>query len=237
MLGEGEAMRITLALFLAAAVAFPATAADRNYSVTSFDRIRVEGPYAVKVTTNVAPFARASGTLTAMDGVSLRVEGHTLIVRADRSAWGGKPDQPAGPVTIAVGTHDLALVSLSGAGSVTVDKVRGLEFSLLVSGSGSGSVALADIDKLRVSVIGAAQAKVAGKAKHFTGNIRGAGVLDASALATKDAVLSALGPVTLRATASNSAKITANGVATVALEGGAACELKVTGSAVVTGCR
>ena len=230
-------MRITLALFLAAATALPAIAADRNYSVTSFDRIRVEGPYAVKVTTNVAPFARANGSLTAMDGVSLRVEGRTLIVRADRSAWGGKPDQPAGPVTIAVGTHDLSLVSLSGAGSVTVDKVRGLEFSLLVSGSGSGSVAQADIDKLRVSVIGAAQAKVAGKAKHFTGNIRGAGVLDASALEAKDVALSALGPVTLRASASNSAKITANGVATVALEGGASCELKVTGSAIVTGCR
>ena len=236
MLGEGGAMRITLALFLAAAIAVPATAADRNYSVTSFDRIRVEGPYAISVTTNVAPFARATGSLAAMDGVSLRVEGRTLYVRADRSAWGGKPDQPAGPVTIRLGTHDLAMVSLSGAGSIAIDRVRGLEFALLVSGAGSGSIAQTDVDKLRVSVVGAAQAKVAGKAKMFTGNIRGAGMLDASALDAKDVALSALGPVTLRATATNSAKITATGTSTVTLEGGAACELKVTGSAVVTGC-
>lgn len=229
-------MRITLAFFLAAAVAIPATAADRNYSVTSFDRIRVEGPYAVNLTTNVAPFARASGSQRGLDSVSLRVEGRTLHVRANRSAWGSDADKPAGAVTISVGTHDLAHASVNGTGSLAIDKVRGLEFVLLVSGSGSGSVALADIDKLRVSVVGAAQAKVGGKAKLFTGNIRGAGVLDAAGLDANDVALTALGPVTLRATATNSAKITAAGVATVALEGGASCELKVTGSAVVTGC-
>ncbi len=229
-------MRIILALLLAATLAFPATAADRNYSVTSFDRIRVEGPYAVTVTTNVAPFARAKGALTAIDGVSLRVEGRTLYVRADRSAWGGKPNQPAGPVTIAVGTHDLAHVSLSGAGSVDIDRVRGLDFTLLVSGSGSASVINADIDNLRVSVVGSAQASVAGKAKQFTGNIRGAGVLDAAGLATKDAALSAQGPATLSVMATNSAKITASGTATVTIAGSAACTLKVRGSATVTGC-
>ena len=229
-------MRITLAFFVAVAVASPATAADRNYSVTSFDRIRVEGPYSVNVTTNVAPFARASGDLRAIDRVSLRVEGRTLYVRANRPAAGSTLDKPAGPVTINVGTHDLAHASLSGSGSLAIDKLRGLEFVLLVSGSGSGSIAEADLDKLRVSLVGSAQAKLGGKAKQFTGLIRGAGSLDASALATKDATLGVQGPGGITATATNSAKITASGTATVALEGGAACELKVTGSAVVTGC-
>ncbi|MDQ3143367.1 MAG: DUF2807 domain-containing protein, partial [Pseudomonadota bacterium] len=236
MLAEGGIMRITLALLFAAALAVPASAADRNYSVTSFDRIRVEGPYAVSVTTSVAPFARAKGALPAIDGVSLRVEGRTLYVRADRSASGGKDHQPAGPVTIAVGTHDLAHVSLSGSGSVAIDRVRGLDFTLLVSGAGSASVAKAELDNLRVSVVGSAQATVAGKAKQFTANIRGAGVLDAAGLATKDAAVSALGPATVRANANNSAKITASGTATVAIAGGGACTLKVSGSATVTGC-
>ncbi|MCY7339117.1 MAG: DUF2807 domain-containing protein [Sphingomonas bacterium] len=230
-------MRIILAFSLLAAAAAPSTAAERNYSVTSFDRIRVEGPYAVSLITNRSPFARASGSRAALDAVSLRVEGRTLYVRADRSAWGGTPGQPAGPVRIELGTHDLAQASLSGSGSVAIDRVRGLNFVLLVSGSGSGSIADVDVDQFRVSVIGAASAKVAGRAKQFTGNIRGAGSLDAAALMTKDVALSALGPVTLRASASNSAKITASGTSTVVLEGGAACELKVSGSATVTGCR
>lgn len=233
-------MRIILAPIVLAAVfaaSAPAAAADRNYSVSSFDRIRVEGPYAVSVTTNVAPFARASGSLRALDGVSLRVEGRTLYVRADRSAWGADADRPAGPVTIAVGTHDLAHASLNGAGSVTIDRIRGLEFVLLTSGSGSARVTDAEVDNLRVSVVGAASAGVAGRAKLFTGNIRGAGVIDAAGLVSNDAVLSALGPVVIRAQITNTAKITASGTATITIEGRPACELKVSGSAVVTGCK
>ena len=62
-------------------LAAPAGAAERNYSVTSFDRIRIDGPYQVTLKTNVAPFARASGTQAALDGVSIKVEGRTLVVR------------------------------------------------------------------------------------------------------------------------------------------------------------
>ena len=232
-------MRIILALAFAlvALTDSPAVAATRTYTVTSFDRIRVEGPYAVSVSVGGASFARASGTQRAIDAVSLRVEGRTLYVRADRSSWGGNPDQPAGPVTISVGTPELAHASLNGAGSVAIDRLRGLAFSLLVSGSGSASIGQADLDTLRVSVLGSGGTRLAGRAKQFTALIRGAGSLDAASLATTDATLSAFGPATLRAAAANSAKITATGTASVSLEGGGACELKVSGSANVTGCR
>ena len=232
-------MRIILAS-AAALAAFAATAtaaaATRSYTITSFDRIRVEGPYAVSVAVGGSSFASATGTQRAIDAVSLRVEGRTLYVRADRSAWGGNPDVPAGPVTIRVGTHDLEQASLSGAGSIAIDKLRGLEFVLLASGSGTVSIAHADLDRLRVSVLGAATAKVAGRAKQFAGLIRGAGSLDAGGLAANDATLSANGAATIRALATNTARINASGTASVAIEGGAACTLKVSGSASVTGC-
>ena len=231
-------MRITLALaVLSTVAAVPAAAATRTYTITSFDRIRVEGPYAVEVAVGRSSFARASGTQRAIDAVSLRVEGRTLYVRADRSAWGGTPDQPAGPVTIQLGTPDLAQASLNGAGSIAIDRVRALEFSLLVSGSGAASLAAADIDQMRVSVIGAGTARIGGRARQWTGLIRGPGSIDAGALRSTDATLSALGPATLIATVTNSARVTASGTASIALQGRPACELKASGSAVVTGCR
>jgi len=237
MRSEDGAMRIILAFCLATGlIAVPATAAERSYTLTSFDRIRVEGPHAVNLTTNRSPFARATGSSRAIEGVSLRVEGRTLYVRADRSAWGGNPDQPAGPVVISIGTYELAQASLSGAGSLAIDRLRGLSFGLVVSGSGSATVADVQIDTLRVSVAGSAQVKLAGRAKQFTALVRGAGGVESPGLAVKDAVLSAHGPATIRAAASNSAKITASGTASVAIEGGAACTLKVSGSASVTGC-
>ena len=54
-----------LALLALASLPAPTDAAapaTRNYSVTSFDRIRIDGPYKVALKTNVAPYARASGT-------------------------------------------------------------------------------------------------------------------------------------------------------------------------------
>ncbi|MBA3730035.1 MAG: DUF2807 domain-containing protein [Sphingomonas sp.] len=227
-------MRIILACSLLAAA--PSAAAERSYTLNSFDRIRVEGPYAVNLVTNRAPFARASGSARAIEGVSLRVEGRTLYVRMDRSAWGGNSDKPAGAVTISLGTYGLAQASLSGAGSLAIDRVRGLSFSLIVSGSGSVAIADVELDELRVSVAGSGQVKLAGRAKQFTALVRGVGGVDSVGLAVKDATLSAHGPATIRASASNSAKINASGTATIALEGGAACTLKVNGSADVTGC-
>ena len=57
-------MRIILALCFAAGLtaALPAAAAERSYTLTSFDRIRVEGPFAVDLVTNRSPFARATGS-------------------------------------------------------------------------------------------------------------------------------------------------------------------------------
>lgn len=214
----------------------PAAAATRNYSVTSFDRVRVEGPFAVSLTTNVAPFARATGSNQAIDAISLRVEGTTLIVQANRSAWTGFA-APAGPATIAVGTHDLNSASVSGAGSIAIDKVRGLTFTLILSGTAQGSIAQADVDQFKLTLAGTGNAKLAGKAAMMTVIIRGAGAIDASALKVKDLTLAAFGPASVQVMATNSAKITAEGTATVTVAGHPACTVNALGSASVSGCR
>lgn len=230
-------MRILALLFLTAAAAAPAAAAQRNYSVTDFTRIKIDGPFAVTLATGVAPFARASGSQRALDRLSLRVDGRTLIVRVDRSAWGGSPDEDAGPVTISVGTHDLEQATLTGPGGLAIDKASGLNFALTSFGSGSISIGTVTADRLSILAQGSGSTRVAGDVKQLTATLDGSGVIDASGLAAKDALLSALGPASIRATVSNSVKLIAGGTATIALEGGAACEKKVSGSAVVTGCR
>jgi len=56
-----------LAIFAALVLlAAPAAATERTYSVTSFDRIRIDGPYQVSLKTNVAPFATPSRLRTLM---------------------------------------------------------------------------------------------------------------------------------------------------------------------------
>lgn len=224
---------ILAALVLAAT---PASAADRSYSVTGFDRVRVDGPYRVTLTTGKAPFARASGSLAAIDSIDISVQGRTLVVRSNPSSWGGYPGDSQGSVTIEVGTHDLSAAWVNGSGALAIDRVRGLEFDLAVQGSGTAAIGEARVDVLKIGLSGSASATVAGEAPKMTAIVRGTSLLDAGGLRVKDATLGAEGPSKINAAVSNSAKVDARGVAIIDISGGPACTVKAQGSALVTGC-
>ncbi|MGH6659464.1 MAG: GIN domain-containing protein, partial [Sphingomicrobium sp.] len=123
-------MRIFPAFALVLACAAPAAADTRNFGVSGFDRVRVAGPYKVKLTTGVAPFAKATGSAAALERLAVRVDGRTLIIQSNQSGWGGYPGKDGGAVEITVGTHDLTTAALMGAGGLAINRVKGLEFAL-----------------------------------------------------------------------------------------------------------
>jgi len=226
-----------LALCAAALSASSAAAADRSLSVTTFDKVRIDGPFSVRLTTGVSPFARVSGSQAAIDAVSVDQQGRTLIVRGNPSSWGGNyPGKSRGPVEISVGTQDLAAAYVNGPGSLQIDRIKGLSFDLAVQGSGSASVADARVDQMKVSISGVGTVSIAGSAPKLTALVRGTSALDASRLAVKDVTVGAEGPAQVRVNASNSAKVDARGVSSVEVAGGGACTVSAQGSAVITGC-
>ena len=214
-----------------------ASAAERNFSITSFDRVRVDGPYSVRLTTGVAPFARASGSQAALDGVAIDVQGRTLVVRPSRSAWGGYPGEQSGPVEIAIGTHEIGTAWVNGAGSLSIDRIKGLTFDLSIQGTGSADIGEARVDQLKIGITGAGSARIAGIAPKLTATVRGTSVLDASQLKVKDATVGAEGPSQVRLTATNEAQVEAMGLASIELAGSPACKVRAHGSATVIGCK
>ena len=220
---------------LPAAAQTPAT--QRNFSVWGFDRIRVDGPYQVSLRTNVAPYARATGTSIALDGVSIKVEGRTLVVRTGNSGWGGYPGEARGPVTIEVGTHEINAAYVNGSGALLVDRVKGLAFDLSVYGSGTARIDQVEVDQMRVGISGTGTTRLAGSVGKLSTNVRGTSSLEASDLEVTDAVIGAYGPSTVTAQVTNSAKVQANGLASVTLTGNPACIVTATGSANVVGCK
>ena len=232
-------MRTFLLSAAAFALAFaaPAGAATRNFGITGFEKVRIEGPFKVRLTTGVAPFASASGSLAALERVAIDVRGNTLVVHSNLSSWGGYPGQDSGPVEISLGTHDLSSAWLSGSGALAIDKVKGLSFDLSAQGSGSATDARADVDQLNVSVVGTANATLAGQAGKLTAVVRGISSLDAAGLSSKDATIGAEGSATVAANVSNSATVDGSGPATVRLTGRPACTLRVSGSVSVSGCK
>lgn len=228
-------------LALIALASLPAVAAapttKRNFAVTGFDRVRIDGPYQVQLRTNVAPYARASGTAASIDGLSVQVQGRTLVVRSGSGGWGGYPGEGRGPVTIEIGTHELAAAYINGAGSLDIDKVRGLSFSVDINGPGMARIEAADVDQLKVGITGAGTARLAGRAKSLTAIVRGTSSFEADGLQATDAVIGAEGPSIVRVAVRNSAKVDATGLASVTLAGNPACTVKAQGSANVVGCK
>lgn len=228
-------------LALIALASLPAVAAapttKRNFAVTGFDRVRIDGPYQVQLRTNVAPYARASGTQASIDGLSVQVQGRTLVVRSGSGGWGGYPGEGRGPVTIEVGTHELVAAYVNGAGSLDIDKVRGLSFSVDINGPGMARIEAADVDQLKVGITGAGTARLAGQAKNLTAIVRGTSSFEADGLEATDAVIGAEGPSIVRVAVRNSAKVDATGLASVTLSGNPACSVKAQGSANVVGCK
>jgi len=233
-------MRLHLFAFLPLVIASASlsAAATRSFTITGFDRIRVDGPYKVTLTNNVAPFARATGPLGALDRVSIEVQGRTLIVRpAVSAAAGNRSSQREGPVEIAVGTHELNQATVNGSGSLSIDKVRGLSFELSVQGAGGAKIQRIDVDRLKLWLSGSGSSTVAGKAATLTTSVLGTALLDAGGLTAKEATISVEGTSTVRLNVADSAKVNARGPAVVELGGRPSCTVRAEGSSEVTGCR
>lgn len=214
-------------------LASQAGAAERGYSVTDFDRIRVDGPYKVTLVTGKSPGARAIGSQAAIEGIVVDLQGRTMIVRRNSQNWGGYPGQSAGPIELRVSTYGLRSAALNGAGSLGIDRLKGQALELSVSGSGLLKVGAVDADRLTLGVTGSGRAEISGKVLSAQVGVRGTGVIDAGALTANDVRIAVDGPGDVRIGASRTASVTSTGAGTIVVLGSPACTIKATGSASV----
>jgi hypothetical protein len=226
-------MKRIIAAAFAAMLAAPAAAADRNYTLTDFDRVQVDGPYQVSLATGLSAGARARGSAEALDRVSVEVQGRTLRIRTNRSAWGGYPGDRAGPVIIEATTRDLVAGAVTGSGSLVIDKAKGLRLDLSVSGSGRLGVANVEADNLIVGLLGSGRIAIGGKARQLRATIQGSGDFEGRALSVQDAVVFADTAGTVAVGASRSAKVTATGPGDVTVIGSPSCTLDGAAAALV----
>ena len=227
--------RILGLLWIAALIA-PAQSAERNFAISSFDKMRIEGPYGVEVITGKGSAARASGSAQALDRLSVSVQGETLIIKPDRSGWGGWPGQPgdAAGAAIAVATPQLAGLQINGSGSVKINRMAGPRLNLIVSGSGDVSVAGLESDYLTLTLQGAGRIMLAGKTANARIALLGAGDINAAALLATDADVTAAGSGAIRLASGRSVRVNASGSGNVVITGNPACVVNNRGSGQVS---
>lgn len=223
-------MKRILPAILVLAAAAPAEAAERRYTVTDFDRIQVEGPFRVTLSTGRPGSATARGNQQAIDRVSISVEGRVLRVRPNRSAWGGFPGEAGGPVEILLTTHGLRAATLTGAGSLDVDKAKAMRFDVAVSGSGSLSLGRVEADDVVVSLLGSGGVTIGGRAERLRATVQGAGSLVAGNLQVEHAEINSDTAGTIEVSVSGDVKVNATGPGDTRILGSPACTVKALGA-------
>lgn len=219
-----------LATLCVALASTAADARDRTVMLTSFDRIRVEGPFDVTLTTGSGAGGRISGASQAIDGVNVRVEGRTLIVSAGVNGWGGYPGGArGGPVRIAVTTPSLRAAYVAGGGRLTVDRIKAQAIDLAVSGAGSLSVAAIESDQLVAALNGTGTLSVAGSAGRARFVNSGTGAINAGNLVARDLVVVAQGAGSGVFAARYTADISALGLGDISVEGSPKCVVRGAG--------
>ena len=225
--------RILPLLLALVAFAAPASAAERRYSVTDFDRVVVEGPYIVRLTTGRPSAAVAHGTREALDRVLVDVQGQTLRIRRNRSAWGGAPGADAGPLTIELSTRIIRSARLVGPASLDVDGAEGLQLDLVVQGSGRLRAANVDADNLSIGLLGSGKLELAGTARSLRADIQGTGDVDATELTVTNATLTTTTLGSVSVTVADAVTVNANGLGDVHILGRPSCTVRGAGAAQV----
>lgn len=223
-----------LFVFLIALMPATAWAADRTIAVGSFDRLRVEGPFDVRVSAG-SPGARIVGDRSAAERIDIRLEGTTLIVRAGSGGWGERPRQNGGEAPrIILSTPSLGTISAMGGAMLAVDRLKGQRIDLSLSGAGAIAVTQIDADQLNATVIGAGGMTLAGRAARARLLTNGPGSIDAGGLVVKDLDVRLEGLGETKAQACYTATVTNSGLGRVTVTGGAKCVVKAAAGGPVT---
>ncbi|MFN3728011.1 MAG: head GIN domain-containing protein [Allosphingosinicella sp.] len=220
-------------LFIAALGAGAAAAADRRYAVQDFDRIVVEGPFQVRLVTGRSTSASAQGSQHALDGVVVDVQGTTLRVRRNQTAWTGAPSRPVAPATVTLSTRVLRSARVVGSGQLDIAGLAGQRIDLVVQGSGRLVATGIEADNLSVGLSGSGSMQLAGTAETFTADLQGSGSLVAPGLSVETGTVSAVTTGDVALHARREITVNANGLGTIVIAGRPACTVRGPGAAEV----
>lgn len=226
-------IRIAAALLGLLALAAPAAAEERRYSVTDFDRLIVEGPFVVHLVVGRTSSATATGSREAIDRVTVDSQGRMLRIRRNRNAWGGAPGADVGTVTIALEARSLRSARLIGPARLQVDGAEGLNVEFSVEGSGVLRATAVDADNLTLALAGSGRLDLAGATRRLRANFQGTGDVEGTNLRARDATVATTTVGTVTLTVDGPVTVNAGGLGDVVILGRAVCTLRGSGATQV----
>lgn len=233
MRSTGMRFALLAPLALLAAGSAPAPE-ERRVMLTGFDRIRVDGPFEVRVIAG-PPGAVVSGDRRAVERVSVRNQAGVLVVGAGPASWQGWREKD-GLAAVTVTVPQLRAASINGGGKLEIANVAGQRVDLGVNGAGSLTVQRLTADQLVTTLAGTGVIRLdGGTARMARFTSYGAGSIEATGLIVNDLTVHSQSAGDSRFTARFTASVSTLGTGSVRVEGNAACRLVGPGPASCAG--
>ena len=177
----------TIITAVALAAASGASAAERGFPVSGFDRVSASGSEDIIITTGRTASVVATGDPKRLDRLDIRVEGGVLKIGHKATGWRDWSWGDGGETRIAITMPNLKGLRLAGSGDVTADKGSGPKFSVELSGSGDVAVASIDSPEVILTTSGSGNVAAAGRCATLRVSIAGSGDMELAGLSCANA--------------------------------------------------
>jgi hypothetical protein len=224
-------LRAPFILLLSAVIAAtPAFAAERNFPVGGFTKIRLTGSPDVVVKTGPQPSVRATGAEADLERLEIVVRGSELQISQISGVW----NWDRGGIRIAVTVPQLEAASLVGSGDMEIDRIKGGAFSGDLRGSGDLALGAIDAGAVSLAIEGSGDISAAGRCDSGTFAVNGSGDIGAAGLRCRTATVTLQGSGDIAVGATATATVALNGSGNVSVTGGARCTTSKRGSGDVS---
>jgi hypothetical protein len=237
---------VALAALTACSSSASAQTETRDYPLSGFDRVDLAAAGDVTVTNGPRFSIHAEGDADAIERLEPVVRDSTLVLGWKKGFHIGRGHQK---LRIAVTMPRVAGATLSGAGSVTVDKAGGQTVDAALSGSGkiivrqiaaqtaalhisgSGDITAGQVDAKMAAlhISGSGHIVTAGRADRIEAHVSGVGSIEAQKLAAHDGDLHMSGSGSIEAHADGTVNAQVSGVGSIDVTGGAHCTTRKSG--------
>jgi hypothetical protein len=219
--------RLALPLAAALLAATSAPAAVRDWKVGGFDRVDLASSAIVQVHAGPAFAVHADGDDDLIRRLDIQVRQGTLVI-----GWlpGQSPHSMHNQrLNIAVTMPRVAGATVSGAGTIAIDRADAPDFAARVSGAGTFKVATLRTGQASLDVSGAGSLEAAGSADKVVAHLTGVGSIKAGALATHAGLIDMSGTGSIVARVDGPVEVKLSGVGSVSVLGHPDCVIRKSG--------
>jgi hypothetical protein len=218
-------VRILSTLVLAALAAVPATAAARDFPARGFDRVELKSAASVAITAGPRFAVHAEGDPELVRRLTAEVQGNRLVL-----GWlQGESVRGTNDLHVAITMPRVAGAAISGAGSMTIDRVDGPDFAGDVGGAGTIRIAQLRAAHTALAMSGTGQIVATGHTARLDAKVSGVGSIDTANLPADAGsfVMSGTGHISARV--NGPAAVSLSGMGSVVVAGNARCVVKKSG--------